>query len=137
MNLKNTALMLLVLAVSTIAGADTCKVCKKTYTTSRLSRTSMTRIVGEVASRHGVRGSRSHDLMVGIARRESNYKPTTRNRKSSAYGLFGFLNSTWKGTGVVKTTCPHCQTEAAMRYIKRRYGTIEKAYAFWLKHKWY
>ena len=137
MNLKTTLMWLLVFAVTTIADADTCKVCKKTYTTSRLSRTSMTGIVSGVASRHGERSGRSHGLMVDIARRESNYKPTTRNKRSSAYGLFGFLNSTWKGTGIQKTNCPYCQTEAAMRYIKRRYGTIEKAYDFWLKHRWY
>lgn len=136
MNLK-TALMLVVLAVTTIAWAETCKVCKKTYSTSRLSRTSMTRIVSEVASRHGDRSSKSHTKMVEIARRESNYKPTTRNTRSSAYGLFGFLNSTWKGTGVAKTNCPYCQTEAAMRYIKRRYGTVEKAMAFHRRNGYY
>lgn len=35
------------------------------------------------------------------------------------------------------THCPSCQTEAMRVYIKSRYGTPAKAYAFWIKHHWY
>lgn len=75
--------------------------------------------------------------MVSIAKRESNYRSTTRTKRSTAYGLYGFLNSTWRGVGVKKTACPYCQTEAAIAYIKRRYGSTDRALAFWRKHHWY
>lgn len=132
-----TVLMMVVLLGNNAAELKTCKVCHKQYSTSRLSRASMVRIASETASRHGVRGSRSRSAMVEIAHKESTFRPTTRNKRSTAYGLYGFLNSTWKGTGVKKTDCPNCQTEAAMRYIKARYGTPEKALAFHRKHGWY
>ena len=35
------------------------------------------------------------NLAVRIVECESGFKPTIKNRKSSAYGLFQFLNSSW------------------------------------------
>jgi len=57
--------------------------------------------------------------------------------KSSAYGIFQFLNGTWKGTGVAKTSDPYLQFVAGLRYIRDRYHSPDKAWAFKQNHNWY
>lgn len=57
--------------------------------------------------------------------------------KSSAFGLAGFLNSTWQTVGCEKTDDPYTQIDCAVVYIQDRYGTPQKA---WQHHKlrnWY
>lgn len=56
------------------------------------------------------------------------------SKKSSAHGLCGFLNSTWKGE---KTDDPYIQIDECLVYIKERYGDAHKAYHFHLEHNWY
>lgn len=48
--------------------------------------------------------------------------PTLKNpsKKSSAYGLFQFLDGTWKSTGIKKTSDPRLQIEAAFRLWQQR-----------------
>ena len=58
-------------------------------------------------------------------------------KKSSAYGLGGFLNSTWKDVGCVKTSDPYIQIDCTMKYISQRYGTPSKAKTFHDKNNWY
>lgn len=70
------------------------------------------------------------------------YYPTsrhtsTRNPRSTAYGLGQFLNSTWKGTGFSKTTDPVTQIRAMYRYCHRRYGSVAKALAFHRRRGFY
>lgn len=72
-----------------------------------------------------------------IVHRESRGYTGARNKSSSAYGLGGFLNSTWRGTGVKKSDCATCQVKAMLRYIKGRYGTPSKAYRFHQSRRWY
>ena len=47
---------------------------------------------------------------------------TAQNPESTAYGLYGFLNSTWGPTGVRKTSSAWWQTIAAVRYTQQREG---------------
>jgi hypothetical protein len=75
--------------------------------------------------------------MMEIAARESGYNPGAQNHTSTAYGLFQFLNGTWNGTGVSKTSDPVAQSVAAVNYIKQRYGTAQNALAFWQRNGWY
>lgn len=75
--------------------------------------------------------------MEVIAKKESTYKVNERDPRSTAYGLYGFLNSTWKDTGIPKSDCPTCQTIAALKYVEKRYGSPEKALAFHRRHGWY
>jgi len=92
--------------------------------------------------------SRSHyDRTLYIAKRESNRGSksevklgrTVKNPKSSAYGLFGFLTSTFKSTGFSgRTDCAECQMIGFFRYIDRRYsGSITKAYNHHKRYGWY
>ena len=69
--------------------------------------------------------------------RESGWNPKAQNPSSSAYGIAQFLNSTWAGTGIAKTSDPYRQIDAGLVYIQKRYGTPCKAWAFWQSHKWY
>ena len=62
--------------------------------------------------------------------KESRFMSKEEHRRSTAYGLYQFLDSTWRGTGIKKTSCPLMQTIAAVRYIKNRYKTPKKALAF-------
>ena len=75
----------------------------------------------------------------GIVGRETGetWKPTAQNPRSSAYGLFQLLDSTWGPTGVVKTSDPAGQTVAGVRYIANRYGTPCNALAFHANHGFY
>jgi SLT domain-containing protein len=78
---------------------------------------------------------RQIDAMTRLCWRESRYNPTLQNPRSTAFGLYQFLNSTWKGTGIAKTSDPLLQTVAAVRYIEARYGTPKDALAFHLEPK--
>jgi transglycosylase-like protein with SLT domain len=69
--------------------------------------------------------------------RESGWNPNAQNPSSTAYGIAQFLNSTWAGTGIAKTSDPYRQIDAGLVYIQKRYGTPCKAWAFWQSHKWY
>lgn len=55
-------------------------------------------------------------------------------KKSSAHGLCGFLNATWKGE---KTDDPYIQLDECLVYIQERYGTPHKAYHFHKLKNWF
>ena len=74
-------------------------------------------------------GDEEADAMAEIAWRESRFLPTSKNPESTSYGLYGFLDGTWKK--IDKTDDPLLQTIAATRYIKHRYGTPQSALKFW------
>src|SRR3990167_10437136 len=69
--------------------------------------------------------------------RESNWKSTAQNPKSSAFGYGQFLNSTWKSVGCEKTSDPYIQIDCMIDYVELRYGTPQQAIKFHDKHNWY
>lgn len=69
--------------------------------------------------------------------KESGFRNTAQNPTSSAYGMFQFLDSTWGGYGIPKTSDPRLQTIAGGRYIRARYGNPAAALAFHLRNNWY
>lgn len=98
--------------------------------------------------------------LAEIIQFESSYKWTAQNPRSTAYGLFQFLNTTWAGTGVPKSRAlanakyngksdfvaagvgrvqywKYWMCVAGLRYIKNRYKTPAKARAFQKKNGWY
>ena len=62
---------------------------------------------------------------------------TYKKVKSSAYGLGGFLDQTWKDVGCVKTKDPYTQIDCTIKYIQARYGNPQKALKHHLAKNWY
>ena len=48
---------------------------------------------------------------------------------STAYGIAQFLDSTWAGTGIAKTSDGYRQIDAGLIYIENRYGSPCSAWA--------
>lgn len=87
--------------------------------------------------RKAVSALSENEMLVYIRNKESSGNPTAQNPISSAYGLYGFLDSTWGSVGCVKTSDPVEQERCAIRYIEQRYGGIEGAYRFHRQMDWY
>jgi SLT domain-containing protein len=77
--------------------------------------------------------------VLELVARESSFNSNAKNPKSSAAGLFQFLDGTRKNYGgnSIDWSDPYQQALAGLKYIKDRYGTPEKALSFWDKNKWY
>ena len=77
-------------------------------------------------------------LALDLAEHESMFNSLAKNSEgSSAKGIYQFLDSTWKGTGIAKTSDCAKQMEAGKRYIQQRYGSYSAAWSFWKIHHWY
>jgi hypothetical protein len=72
-----------------------------------------------------------------LGMKESGWNNNAQNPTSTAYGIGQFLNSTWGGYGIPKTSDPALQVEAMARYIKARYTNPAGALAFHIAHNWY
>lgn len=94
-------------------------------------------IVRDAAAKRGWGQGSQWDALSWIIGKESSWNPRAQNPTSTAYGLFQFLNGTWAGTGIGKTSDPALQAEAGMRYIASRYGTPLGAQGFWQRNGWY
>lgn len=63
---------------------------------------------------------------------------TEHNPKlSSAYGLMGFLDSTWSTVDCVKTKDERKQVDCGIKYIQDRYTTANQAKKFHIINNWY
>lgn len=61
--------------------------------------------------------------------KESGWSNVAQNPFSTAYGIAQFLDSTWATVGGHKTSNPGLQILYGLRYIQRRYGDPEAAWA--------
>lgn len=82
-------------------------------------------------------GEHEWSAMQALVMKESGFRNTAQNPRSTAYGMFQFLDATWSRYGYEKTSDPITQTEAGIAYIKARYGTPSKALDFHLRNNWY
>ena len=55
--------------------------------------------------------------------KESGWNPNAQNPSSTAYGIAQFLDSTWAGTGIAKTSDGYRQIDAGLIYIENRFGS--------------
>lgn len=97
-------------------------------------------IIAELARQAGLRGwstGSQWSSLLSIIDHESSFNPNAQNPTSTAYGLFQFLNGTWAGTGVAKTSNFVQQIVAGLRYIASKYGDPSGAWAFWQRNHWY
>jgi len=88
------------------------------------------------AQLYGWTGGRWNALYA-LWQRESGWNNNAQNPTSTAYGIPQFLNSTWASTGIAKTSDPHQQILAGLRYIVARYGSPAGAWAHETSAGWY
>jgi hypothetical protein len=69
--------------------------------------------------------------------KESGWNPNAKNPSSSAYGIPQFLDSTWAGTGIAKTSDGYRQIDAGLVYIDNRYGSPCGAWSHSRADNWY
>jgi len=69
--------------------------------------------------------------------KESGWNPNAQNPSSTAYGIPQFLDSTWAGTGIAKTSDGYRQIDAGLIYIANRYGTPCGAWGHSQSTGWY
>ncbi len=69
--------------------------------------------------------------------RESGWNPNAQNPTSTAYGIPQFLDSTWAGTGIGKTSDGYRQIDAGLIYINSRYGSPCGAWSHSQSTGWY
>lgn len=74
-----------------------------------------------------------------LVARESSFNPSAKNSKSTASGLFQFLDATRKNYGgsSVDWSDPYQQALAGLQYIKDRYGDPVSALKFWDEKGYY
>ncbi len=77
------------------------------------------------------------DCLDALWEAESSWRPTAQNPTSTAYGIAQFLNGTWAGTGIAKTSDPFGQIDAGLVYIEERYGSPCAAWDFHQSNNWY
>jgi hypothetical protein len=93
--------------------------------------------VRAIASHHGWGDGKQWEALSWIIYKESSWNPTAQNPKSTAYGLFQWLDMTRKNYNCPKTADIAIQTECGIKYIKARYGTPTGAKAHHLLKNWY
>jgi hypothetical protein len=69
--------------------------------------------------------------------KESGWNPNAQNPTSTAYGIAQFLDSTWAGTGIAKTSDGYRQIDAGLIYINNRYGSPCGAWSHSQSTGWY
>ncbi|WP_246626650.1 transglycosylase SLT domain-containing protein [Modestobacter italicus] len=69
--------------------------------------------------------------------KESGWNPNAQNPRSTAYGIPQFLDSTWAGTGIAKTSDGYRQIDAGLIYIENRYGSPCGAWSHSKSTGWY
>ena len=125
-----------------------------TVTTKVTKRVVVRKTVTAPAARSQTRGGSSRDLgrravqargwsseqwtcLDSLWARESGWRASADNPTSTAYGIAQFLDSTWAGTGITRTSDPARQIEAGLRYVKARYGTPCGAWSHSQSTGWY
>ena len=92
-------------------------------------------VVTELSTREYAR-SIGGDALVEIINRESGWNHKAKNPNSSAIGLCQAMESVHDLPEDYKTN-PYTQIDWCMDYIEKRYGTPQKALAFWYKNEWF
>ncbi|MDE9365960.1 transglycosylase SLT domain-containing protein, partial [Luteipulveratus sp. YIM 133132] len=101
------------------------------------SRSTVQRIVAGVARQRGWDYGAQWKALDALISQESSWNPRAQNSSSTAYGLFQFLDSTWRLFGARKTPDPMGQAQAGLAYIAKNYRDPVGAWAFHRAHNWY
>ena len=93
--------------------------------------------VRSIASQHGWGNGEQWEALDWIIHKESSWNPNAQNPKSTAFGLFQWLNMTRARYNCPKTADVAIQTECGIKYIKARYNTPVEAKKFHQSKGWY
>jgi len=119
---------------------ETTKYTLKTKTPARkviLPKSDIQKQVQSIANEYGWGTGEQWEALSWIIFKESSWNPNAQNPKSTAFGLFQFLNQTWTGYGCVKNNDVENQTRCGIKYIQKRYGDAVSAQKFHLSRGWY
>ncbi len=113
------------------------KVVKKTQKVPSYNKSEIQNYARSMMSSYGWDDS-EWGALVQIINHESGWKPNAVNKKSGACGLFQALPCKKMAKyGSDYRTNYKTQIKFGFAYIKNRYKTPTKAWAFWQKHHWY
>lgn len=134
--------MLLASMVSVVVAftSSPCHRCKEVpFKEPRLGRAILSSITRKVANKiHLKYTDKEVTSFVTVVLHESGGRPTAQNKKTKAYGLMQFIPRTWIGVGIRRTSCPYCQIEAGLLYIKYRYkNSASRALTHFNSMRWY
>jgi hypothetical protein len=93
--------------------------------------------VRAIASKHGWGDGKQWEALDWIIQKESSWNPNAQNKRSTAFGLFQWLDMTRKAYNCPKTADVAIQTECGIKYIKARYGDPVEAKKFHQAKGWY
>jgi len=98
----------------------------------------VTQAVDSVAKGYGWGiGTSQWSALSRLIQKESSWNPNAQNPRSTAYGLFQFLNSTWATVGGTKTSDPRMQAVHGLKYVQQRYRDPVGALSFHDRNNWY
>lgn len=88
---------------------------------------------------HELMTSRQANCLLWIFEKESNVRPSAKNKHSTARGIGQLLASTYANIGLKHSADPMAQVVASIAYISRHYGSDGAcaAKAFWQKHRYW
>lgn len=93
--------------------------------------------VQSITNEYGWGKGEQWEALSWIIQKESSWNPNAQNPKSTAYGLFQFLDMTRKNYNCPKTTDVEVQTRCGIKYIQARYKTPLEAQKFHQRKGWY
>lgn len=82
-------------------------------------------------------GATQFGCLDSLWARESGWRPSARNPRSTAYGIPQLLTATWAATGISRTANGYRQVDAGLIYIKAAYGTPCAAWSHSRATGWY
>lgn len=80
---------------------------------------------------------KEYQCLAHLLGKESAWKPTAKNPKSSAKGIGQLLDSTYRNLGMKHSQASVPQLVATLAYIHRRHVTPCNAWAHFRQHSWY
>jgi hypothetical protein len=93
--------------------------------------------VQSIANQYGWGNGEQWEALYWIIQKESSWRVDAQNPTSTAFGLFQFLDQTWKSYGCIKNNDVENVTQCGIKYIKARYATPIEAKAHHIRKGWY
>lgn len=125
---------------TTTTTSTTTKTTTKKKTTKKVSGFNVKASKSEMQeyAKQYINNDEEYEAFDFIIKKESNWNPNDVNKKSGASGLCQALPaSKMKSAGDDYKTNYKTQIHWCVSYCNSRYGSIQKAKAFWVDHHWF